>query len=42
MSSKIFEKLCEHDLNQRENEKMFRISHNNDDRFQHENVKVWN
>jgi hypothetical protein len=32
-SSKIFERFCEHDLNQRENEENLRISHNIDDRF---------
>jgi hypothetical protein len=42
MNSKILEKFCEHDLNQRENDENFRISHNNDDRLQYENVKTRN
>jgi hypothetical protein len=41
-SSKIFEKFCEHDLNKRENDENIRILHNNDDRFQYENVKTRN
>jgi hypothetical protein len=35
-------KICEHDLNQRENDENSRISHNNDDRFQYENVRIRN
>jgi hypothetical protein len=39
-NSKIFKKFCEHDLNQRKIDENFRFSHNNDDRFQYENVKI--
>jgi hypothetical protein len=33
MNLKTFEKFCENDLNQRENEENSRISYNIDDRF---------
>jgi hypothetical protein len=41
-NSKIFKRFCEHDLNKRKNTKNLRILYNNDDCFQHENVKIHN
>jgi hypothetical protein len=41
-NSKIFERFCEHDLNKRKNDENLRISHNNDDRLQYENVRIRN